>query len=291
MILGFQALRQARALVAGLKTAEESPFRSQGHIAIHYTTDGPTNRSGRERRTLQTSRGYGVVAAVNNLTLAVGYVGNSGIDLIDLGGQVLRQIFPQIEYPRGVAITTDGSIPVTDINNKTLHLVSSQGVWVKQLWPTSSSNREDIINGCDNNADIAHFRILAMVSYFLRLLLGKREDIIIETNEAYLESSSALGADQGSIFHITYYISALTNPEIWMVLKSPAKRNVSKLPAIQSYMGKSAVVIVQCADVLAASQPRGNKQLDFPTIKFNFVKHRKSNKSPWKISIKPCTKL
>ncbi|GFN81169.1 hypothetical protein PoB_000767500, partial [Plakobranchus ocellatus] len=44
------------------------------------------------KRTLQMSRGYDAVAAVSNLTLAVGYRFGPGIDLIDLGGQVLRQI-------------------------------------------------------------------------------------------------------------------------------------------------------------------------------------------------------
>ncbi|GFO49863.1 hypothetical protein PoB_007636800, partial [Plakobranchus ocellatus] len=44
------------------------------------------------KRTLQMSRDYWAMAAVNNLTLAVGYWRCSGIDLIDLGGQVLRQI-------------------------------------------------------------------------------------------------------------------------------------------------------------------------------------------------------
>ncbi|GFN86859.1 hypothetical protein PoB_001336500 [Plakobranchus ocellatus] len=131
------------------------------------------------QRTLQTSRPYYAVAAVNNLTLAVGYWWGPGIDLIDLGGQVLRQIcssvipidmditedgglvcstyddkiarvqvdtgtvafdksVPQIQYPRGVTITPDGSILVADITNKTLHLVSSQSVWVKQLWSVPS---------------------------------------------------------------------------------------------------------------------------------------------------------
>ncbi|GFO00704.1 hypothetical protein PoB_002720900 [Plakobranchus ocellatus] len=185
---------------------------------------------------------------------------------VDTGTVAFNKSVPQIKNPLGAAITTDGSILVTDMSNKTLHLVSSQGVWIRQLWPTSSSELEDKIHGCDNNADIARFRILAMVSYFLRLLLGKKEDIIIETNEAYLvkfffETILDLGAHQGSIFHITYYISALTNPEIWTVLKGPAKRNVSKLPAIQSYAGKSAVVIVQCADVLAASHPEETNNL------------------------------
>ncbi|GFN87269.1 hypothetical protein PoB_001377500 [Plakobranchus ocellatus] len=127
------------------------------------------------KRTLQTSRQYDAVAAVNNLTLSVGYWLGSGIDLIDLGGQVLRQIcsslvpnymditedgglmcsttdntiarvqvdtgtvvfdksVPQIKDPRGVSITPDGSILVIDRVNNTLHLVSSQGDWTKQLW-------------------------------------------------------------------------------------------------------------------------------------------------------------
>ncbi|GFN73580.1 hypothetical protein PoB_000008600 [Plakobranchus ocellatus] len=131
------------------------------------------------KRTLQTSRGYDAVAAVNNQTLAVGCWRAFGIDLIDLGGQVLRQIcssvhpnymvttedghlmcstyddtiaqvqmdtgtivfdksVPQIQDPRGVAITSDGSILVTDGRNKTLHLVSSQGAWIRQLWSEPS---------------------------------------------------------------------------------------------------------------------------------------------------------
>ncbi|GFO20083.1 hypothetical protein PoB_004658800, partial [Plakobranchus ocellatus] len=136
------------------------------------------------KRTLQTSRGYLTVAAVNNLTLAVGYWIGSGIDLIDLGGQVLRQIcssvwprymditedgglvcstadnkiarvqvdtstvafdksVPQIQYPLGVTITCDGSILVTDRSNNTLHLVSSQGVLIKQLWSVPSDGDHD----------------------------------------------------------------------------------------------------------------------------------------------------
>ncbi|GFO17752.1 hypothetical protein PoB_004425700 [Plakobranchus ocellatus] len=136
------------------------------------------------QRTLQTSRQYGPVTAVNNLTLAVGYWGDSGIDLIDLGGQVLRQIcssvytnymditedgglvcstwddkiarvqvdtgtvafnksVPQIQMPRGVSITCAGSILVTDRDNKTLHLVSSQGDSIKQLWSVPSDRDQD----------------------------------------------------------------------------------------------------------------------------------------------------
>ncbi|GFO45111.1 Bdr-repeat family protein [Plakobranchus ocellatus] len=129
------------------------------------------------KRTLRTSQKYFAVAAVNNHTLAVEC--GSTIDLIDLGGQVLRQIcssvgprymnitedgylmcstsknsiarvevgtgtivfnksVPQIKDPFGVTITLDGSILVTDRFNNTLDLVSSQGVWIKQLWSVPS---------------------------------------------------------------------------------------------------------------------------------------------------------
>ncbi|GFO23924.1 hypothetical protein PoB_005042900 [Plakobranchus ocellatus] len=48
----------------------------------------------RVKRSLQTSRGYNAVAAVTKQTLAVGYfyLVDPGIDLIDIDGQVLRQI-------------------------------------------------------------------------------------------------------------------------------------------------------------------------------------------------------
>jgi|GEM_PF-7048075 len=53
----------------------------------------------------------------------------------------------------------------------------------------------------------------------------------------------------------------LTNPEIWGVLKAPAKQIDSKLSAIQKHVGKSAVAVAQCADVLAKSDPTLTKQL------------------------------
>ncbi|GFO35962.1 hypothetical protein PoB_006246700 [Plakobranchus ocellatus] len=57
---------------------------------------------------------------------------------VDTRTVAFNKSVPQIEYPCGVAITPDGSILVTDRYNNTLHLVSSQGVWVKQLWSVPS---------------------------------------------------------------------------------------------------------------------------------------------------------
>ncbi|GFN97993.1 hypothetical protein PoB_002449900 [Plakobranchus ocellatus] len=131
------------------------------------------------KRTLQTSRQYCAVAAVNKTTLAMGYVSDPGIDLIDMAGQVLRQIcssvrprymdvtedgemicstnnnriarvqvdsgtvdfnqsVPQIPCPHGVAIASDGSVLVTGGSNKTLHMLSSRGSLIKQLWSVPS---------------------------------------------------------------------------------------------------------------------------------------------------------
>ncbi|GFO20047.1 actin cytoskeleton-regulatory complex protein pan1 [Plakobranchus ocellatus] len=70
------------------------------------------------KRTLQTSRGYVAVAAIDNQTLAVGYIWpNPGIDLIDLGGQVLRQICSSV-YPRYMTITEDGDLVCSTKDNK-----------------------------------------------------------------------------------------------------------------------------------------------------------------------------
>ncbi|GFO22534.1 hypothetical protein PoB_004903900 [Plakobranchus ocellatus] len=109
----------------------------------------------------------------------MGYFSYPGIDLIDMAGQVLRQIcssvcprymdvtedgeiicstnnnriarvqvfsgtvdfdqsVPQILCPCGVAIAPAGSILVADAPTTTLHLVSSLGVWTKQLWSVPS---------------------------------------------------------------------------------------------------------------------------------------------------------
>ncbi|GFO18770.1 hypothetical protein PoB_004527500 [Plakobranchus ocellatus] len=138
------------------------------------------------KKTLQMSRKYCAVAAVNKQSLAVAEWAwyNRGIDLIDLDGRLLRQIcssvstwymditedgelvcsasrntiarvkvdtgtivfnnsVPQIKNPWGVAIVSDGSILVTDASNNTLHLVSSQGAWTKQLWSVPSGADQD----------------------------------------------------------------------------------------------------------------------------------------------------
>ncbi|GFN85579.1 hypothetical protein PoB_001208500 [Plakobranchus ocellatus] len=44
VISGFQALRQARAPVAGLEPATEGPCRSQGGLTSHCATDAPYYR-------------------------------------------------------------------------------------------------------------------------------------------------------------------------------------------------------------------------------------------------------
>ncbi|GFO09693.1 histone-lysine N-methyltransferase SETMAR [Plakobranchus ocellatus] len=158
-----------------------------------------------------------------SLSAPIGLVYYGIFEVPSSRGQAFLSLqFVEIKDPRGITIATDGSILVADGSSRTLHLVSSQDVWTKLLWSvpgdrdqddklfgvsmdgrevpikkivvvsstvtcnsTTSSEVEDIINVCDINADIACFRISAMVSYFLRLLLGIREDII-ETNEADL---------------------------------------------------------------------------------------------------------
>ncbi|GFO02676.1 hypothetical protein PoB_002918100 [Plakobranchus ocellatus] len=62
---------------------------------------------------------------------------------VDTGTVVFDKLVPQINNPSGVAITSDGSILVTDGDNKTLHLVSSQGDWIKQLWSVLSDGDQD----------------------------------------------------------------------------------------------------------------------------------------------------
>ncbi|GFO00500.1 hypothetical protein PoB_002700500 [Plakobranchus ocellatus] len=72
------------------------------------------------KRTLQTSRAYVAVAAINDKTLAVGYSEprNRGIHLIDLGGQVLRQICSSVD-PLYMDITEDGDL-VCSTRDKTI---------------------------------------------------------------------------------------------------------------------------------------------------------------------------
>ncbi|GFO06284.1 hypothetical protein PoB_003278900, partial [Plakobranchus ocellatus] len=65
---------------------------------------------------------------------------------VDTGTVVFNKSVPQIKDLYGVTITPDGSILVIDRRNKTLHLVSSQGIWVKQLWsvPSDRGQRDEL---------------------------------------------------------------------------------------------------------------------------------------------------
>ncbi|GFO45776.1 hypothetical protein PoB_007228100 [Plakobranchus ocellatus] len=60
---------------------------------------------------------------------------------------------PQIKDPCGVAIAYDGSILVMEEGKKTLHLVSSQGAWTKQLWIMTFINIGDGKDGDDDDND------------------------------------------------------------------------------------------------------------------------------------------
>ncbi|GFO18760.1 hypothetical protein PoB_004526500 [Plakobranchus ocellatus] len=62
---------------------------------------------------------------------------------VDTGAILFEKSVPQIQCPHGIAIASDGSILVTDRKNKTLHLVSSQGAWTKQLWSVPSGADQD----------------------------------------------------------------------------------------------------------------------------------------------------
>ncbi|GFO22990.1 tripartite motif-containing protein 45 [Plakobranchus ocellatus] len=71
-----------------------------------------------------------LVCSTNNLKIARVKVAT--------GEVVFNTSVPEIQKLHGVAIASDGSILVTDLSNKTLHQVSSKGVWRKQLWTVPS---------------------------------------------------------------------------------------------------------------------------------------------------------
>ncbi|GFN76994.1 hypothetical protein PoB_000350000 [Plakobranchus ocellatus] len=52
---------------------------------------------------------------------------------VDSGTVVFHTSVSHVRVPWGVAITANGSLLVADRSNKTLHLVSSQGAWTRQL--------------------------------------------------------------------------------------------------------------------------------------------------------------
>ncbi|GFO49960.1 hypothetical protein PoB_007646500 [Plakobranchus ocellatus] len=69
------------------------------------------------KKTILTSREYYSVAAVNKQTLAVAQMINFGIDLIDLDGQILRQICPSVR-PRYMVTTEDGELICSTVGDK-----------------------------------------------------------------------------------------------------------------------------------------------------------------------------
>ncbi|GFO49009.1 hypothetical protein PoB_007551400 [Plakobranchus ocellatus] len=56
---------------------------------------------------------------------------------------------PQIATPSGVTMVSDDSLLVADYNTLSLHLVSSGGRWLKQVWtaPSTRANIGDKLRG------------------------------------------------------------------------------------------------------------------------------------------------
>ncbi|GFO29338.1 hypothetical protein PoB_005584300 [Plakobranchus ocellatus] len=94
--------------------------------------------------------------------------------------------------------------------------------------------------------------VSADLSSFINKVFTKKTKV-----EKLRDKASALKRPE----NCPHLATPLTNPEIWAVPKSHAKRNDSELTAIQSYVGKSAVAIAQCADALAATHPGETKNL------------------------------
>ncbi|KAK3762626.1 hypothetical protein RRG08_040394, partial [Elysia crispata] len=131
---------------------------------------------------IKTTKEYGAIAAVTTQTLAVGYwrgidlIDLSGRILRQLSSTlspwsmlttpdgflmmssyrddsiakmkledqtiVFDHKVKQIECPKGVSSSIDGSLIVSDLDKRTLHLISRDGVWIKKLWthPGGSSD-------------------------------------------------------------------------------------------------------------------------------------------------------
>ncbi|GFO03025.1 tripartite motif-containing protein 45 [Plakobranchus ocellatus] len=62
---------------------------------------------------------------------------------VDSGTVVFDASVPQIKDPRGITIASDGSILVADGSSRTLHMLSSQGVWTKLLWSVPGDRDQD----------------------------------------------------------------------------------------------------------------------------------------------------
>ena len=56
----------------------------------------------------------------------------------------------QVQTPCGITCTQDGSCIITDGDTRTLHLVTSDGVWVRQLWahPAGANRRDELSTVC-----------------------------------------------------------------------------------------------------------------------------------------------
>ncbi|GFO46874.1 hypothetical protein PoB_007337900 [Plakobranchus ocellatus] len=103
-----------------------------------------TDQSIQVKKSLTMNEKCRALAAVNNMTLAVGYLEKStDIDIINLNGQHLCRIFPQLAVPAGVTMVSDDSLLVADLNALSLHLVSSGGQWLKQVWTALSNSAKD----------------------------------------------------------------------------------------------------------------------------------------------------
>ncbi|GFR70915.1 hypothetical protein ElyMa_003799000 [Elysia marginata] len=80
------------------------------------------------KTSITTSKPCGAIAAVDQGTLAVGYLSGYGIDLID------RSVHKVQDLGCISCHHQDGSTLIVDRKIHTLHVISPQGGWVKQVW-------------------------------------------------------------------------------------------------------------------------------------------------------------
>ncbi|KAK3782450.1 hypothetical protein RRG08_025473 [Elysia crispata] len=140
------------------------------HIAILRITSNSLSL----KTSIKTAKPCCAIAAVDAQTLAVGYFGIDGIDLIDLSGRILQQIssyfqptymvatsdkclvmalvsneiakknlenetlyFQKVDHLQNIYGITDHhneSCLMVDLYSCKVHLISSDGAWIKELW-------------------------------------------------------------------------------------------------------------------------------------------------------------
>ncbi|GFO39920.1 hypothetical protein PoB_006642500 [Plakobranchus ocellatus] len=95
-------------------------------------------------RIFSASGPWRMITTMNSELIFTAWINGSIIKVNSFDGRVIFDVkVPQIANPSGVTMVSDDSLLVADFDTLSLHLVSSGGQWLKQVWTAPSTSAKD----------------------------------------------------------------------------------------------------------------------------------------------------